>query len=211
MAHDNFSIFGIPRFEIINIKDDNFFFSNDFNKGSMGTTLLISDLLDSLSADRIPATIYLYGMGVISNERSENFNSPPNRPDLIICSGAIRPKVLIDVKFHEYDTDEEPELFIRRLTKGYYKIVLCNVENFDLYLSEAKKVRCPLFLVVLFRLNRGAGFHTHIYLGLELSESLKSQLIVKRMGSPERDVYMYDYNKMLKDDALFTRIKSHLT
>lgn len=206
MSENNHSIFCIPRFEIVSIKDDDFFFSKDYNKGSIGTSVFVTELLHQFQGEKRPCTIYLYGLGVISNERSENFNYPPSRPDLLVCEGAIKPKVLIDVKYQEFNTEDEFYSFMDTLTKGTRQVILCNTEEFDNYLLEAEKLKCPIYIVKAFRLNR-EKHHEYCFIGLKLSEAIQSILTIGKAGNPKRDVYFADIEHMLDKEELFKKIR----
>lgn len=208
MGEDNFSIFCIPRFEIVTIKEDNFFFSSDYSKGSVGTSVLISKIMDHFEKNKIPATIYLYGLGVISNERSENFNFPQNRPDLIICSGAIKPKVLIDVKYQEFtnpNKDKNFEDFMGRVTRGENDLLLCNIENYNTYITESKTVKCPIYIVKIIKIIT-EGKEDYHFLGIELSEEIKQSLKMLKKGKPPKEAYTIDYRKMLYNEKFFNQL-----
>jgi len=210
MPEDNFSIFCIPKFEIITIKDDDFYFSEDYSKGAIGTSVAIREIMNYFNKNQIAATIYLYGLGVISNEKSTNFNFPSNRPDLIICSGAIKPKLLIDVKYHEYNSFDDCSFdeFIDRLTYGKKQIILCNVENFEGYLEESKKIRCPIYILSVFRINYKDKF-THTLLCTKLTEELRKDLEILETGKPKRKAYHIKKDKMMNEVEFFKEISEH--
>ena len=163
--------------------------------------------MDHFEKHKVPATIYLYGLGVISNERSENFNFPQNRPDLIICSGAIKPKVLIDIKYQEFTNHKNkyfPEL-IRRVTKGENELLLCNVDNYEEYLKESEKVNCPIYIAKVIKLinDKKSSYH---FLGLELSRGLENSLSIITKGHPKKEAYAINYEKMLHNEQFFDKL-----
>jgi hypothetical protein len=208
---DNFSVLCIPRFEVVTLQKDAFFYSADFNKGSIGTAILISELLRSFEQSKTPATVYLYGLGVLSNESSKNFNFDADRPDLVICTGAIKPRVLIDVKYQSTVCHEENfESHLNRLTSGTGDILLCNLSNIEGYLKESKKMNCPIYIVKVYRVEMSKKkSYIYKYLGLELEEGVKFLKKATPKGA-SKEVYYVPYSKMLQDSALFDQLRSHI-
>ena len=214
MKKDNQSIFCIPRFEIIKIKDDDLKYYENFHKGSIGISIFLTKFLESLKTSKTPSTIYLYGMGVISNERSKNFNNPPSRPDLLICSGAIKPKLLIEIKYTESNNNAKTfEKYIDILSSGENNSILCNVEDFENYTEESNKIGCPVVIVRVFKLkydgSGGEYTRTHFF-GVELKDSLKEKLTVKKRGSRlKKEVYCISFDDVWKEEELFDILKDN--
>ncbi|MFH1237254.1 MAG: hypothetical protein V1648_02510, partial [Candidatus Aenigmatarchaeota archaeon] len=144
------------------------------------------------------------------NESSKNFNFPPNRPDLVICSDAIKPKVLIDVKYNQLKDLEDSNNFVNLIsivTKGENKIILCNVDSYDAYLKESKNINCPIYIIKVYRVDMTEGW-SFTFLGIELTEKLKEKLIIENFGTPAKKVYKIDFKDMLEGDILFDKIST---
>lgn len=216
MSEDNYSIFCIPRIEITKIKSDSFSFEESYHTGAIGLPLFLVHLLNKFNEDRIPLTIYLYGLGVISNEKSENFNYPKNRPDLLLCQEAVKPKVLVEVKYTppKKDVWDNFDSFLKKTThRRENKLILCNTHSFDEYITESKKIDCPVFVIRIYLIKTTKGLETH-FIGVELSNSLidnNTLSIIERAGMFRIDAYQMNINEScwLRDDDLFNKIKTY--
>jgi len=206
MPKDDYSVFGIPRFDIIKIKKDDFLFSDDFHKGSNGLAIFMTVLFSKFKEWQIPFTLYLYGKGALSNEWSENFNYPSKRPDLLLCQGAIRPRVLIDIKYQEIhkESTEGFEAWLAKFTRGGMDMILCNKNCFEEYLSEADKIGCPVYIIRVYEV-KGRNNVEYQFFGLRLSQEAKTKLQIKKKG--KKEVYSILYEHLLQNADLFNALK----
>lgn len=205
------SLFFLPKYHLFTLTKEDVKFAKSFSVAAKGLSRFLADVTQKFDEKEVPASIYLFGVGVLSNEWSKNFNIDQKAPDLIFCTGGIRPVALVDIKYRPSNyiiKGSTMEGWARTSTNNEKKFALCNVSEYNEYLERAKKAGIPIYVVNVYDLEEYENYepngHRQIhYLARALSEPLKEHLITRNAGTPSSPTYYLPFEQFLVDDVFW--------
>lgn len=211
MVDSTRSLFFLPKYHLFSLQQEEVKFASPFSVAAKGLSRFLADAIEKFHTKEVPASIYLFGVGVLSNEWSKNFNIEEKAPDLIFCTGGIRPVALVDIKYRSNNfiiNGSEMRGWSHVKTKGEHMHALCNVAEYDEYLAQAAKAGVPVYVVNVYDLEEVAdkqptGRREIHYFAKALSEPLKEQMTVRNAGKPSSPTYYLHFDQFLVDDAFW--------